>query len=140
VPLQARRIEHRYEVRRRRAEMRDFLGLDEAERLVRLEVVLHDERAAGEQRLKHIEEPPIQADGQKSHEDAFHPDPMQLVEEDDGGVGRVVQMQNRLWIARGSRGEGGCGRAHSDAAGCARSATSSIAMASGASSKRLRST
>src|SRR5262249_43121566 len=94
-------------MRRRAAEMRYALALDQRQCQRRVEYLLQYQRAAGEDRLQYIEQPPIEPDRQKREQYAVRADAVSLVDEAGGTIGRVVQMQYRLWIAGRARGEGG---------------------------------
>ena len=89
-------------MRRGTAEMRHPLALDQAERRLGLEHLLQHYRAAGEYPLEHIEEAPIEPDRQKRQQHAVRPDAMGFVDEARRAIGRVVQMQHRLRVARGA--------------------------------------
>src|SRR6516162_752511 len=94
-------------MRRRAAEMRHTLALDQRQRLRRVEYLLQYQRAAGEDRLQYIEQAPVEPDRQKREQHAVRADAVSLVDEAGGAIGCVVQVQHRLWIAGRARGEGG---------------------------------
>src|SRR6516164_8483199 len=94
-------------MRRRAAEMRHAFALDQRQRLRRVEHLLQYQRAAGEDRLQYVEQPPVEPDGQKCEQYAVPADAVSLVDEPGGAIGRVVQVQYRLRIAGRARGEGG---------------------------------
>src|SRR6516164_6114855 len=94
-------------MRRRAAEMRHAFALDQRQRMRRVEHLLQYQRAAGEDRLQYIEQPPIEPDRQKREQYAVRADPVSFVDETGGAIGRVVQVQYRLRIAGCARGEGG---------------------------------
>src|SRR6516165_7602600 len=94
-------------MRRCAAEMRHALALDQSQRLRRVEHLLQYQRAAGEDRLQHIEQPPVEPDRQKGEQYTVGADAVPVVDEAGGATGRVVQVQYRLRIAGRARGEGG---------------------------------
>src|SRR6516164_9166852 len=94
-------------MRRRAAEMRHAFALDQRQRLRRVEHLLRYQRAAGEDRLQYIEQPPVEPDRQKCEQYAVPADTVSLVDKAGGAIGRVVQVQYRLRIAGRARGEGG---------------------------------
>src|SRR6516165_577802 len=94
-------------MRRRAAEMRHAFTLDQRQRQRRVEHLLQYQRAAGEDRLQYIEQPPVKTDGQKREQYAVRADAVSLVDEAGSAIGRVVQVQYRLRIAGRARGEGG---------------------------------
>src|SRR3974377_399869 len=94
-------------MRWRAAEMRYALALDQRQRLCRVEHLLQYQRAAGEDRLQYIEQPPVKSDRQKREQHTVRTDTVSLVDEAGSAIGRVVQVQYRLRIAGRSRGEGG---------------------------------
>src|ERR1700738_3393923 len=94
-------------MRRRAAEMRHALALDQRQSLRRVEYFLQYQRATGEDRLQYVEQPPVEPDRQKREQYAVRADTVSLVDEAGGAIGRVVQVQYRLRIAGSARGEGG---------------------------------
>ena len=104
--LQIGSAEQRDEMRRRAAEMRHPLALDQSERSLGIEHLLQHHRAAGEYPLEHVEEAPIQPDRQKRQEHAVWPDAMGFVDETRRAIRRVVEVEHRLGVAGRARGEG----------------------------------
>src|SRR5215469_10530461 len=94
-------------MRRRATEMRYSLALDQRQCLRRIERLLQYQCAAGENRLQYIKQPPIEPNRQKREQYAVRADAVSLIDKAGGTIGRVVQMQYRLWIAGRARGEGG---------------------------------
>ena len=94
-------------MRRRAAEVGDPLALDQSERVLGAEHLLQDDRAAGEHRLQHIEQTPIETDWQEREQHTVAVDAVPLIDEARCAIGRVVQVQHGLRIAGGARGKGG---------------------------------
>ena len=106
VSIEARRVQHRDEMRRSATEVGDPLALDESERILGSEDVLEDEPAADVEGLEDVEEPPVEAGGEEHQEHAVRRDALSAVEEPEGAARGVVDVEDRLRIPRGARGEG----------------------------------
>src|SRR4051812_39812431 len=94
---------------RRTAETGNPFALDQSKRLLGVEHLLKDERAAGEQRLQHVEQASIEAGRQKCKQYTVTVDAVSLVDKTSCAIRRIVQVQNGFGIA-GCAGGKSCAR------------------------------